>query len=217
MKNKKTQFLISAVLTVSTALFSACTAASTVSPTQNPADFQNTAIAAAFTLLAETQAAVPTYTPVPPTETPTQTPIPTNTPVTLITETSISSPTIQVVAILPTATPDASNKDECNKPISGFSGPGTTIRVVNNSGLPIAVWFQVVKTAFGDCGYAIIPPLAPGADYSFNVPQSCYAAGAWTTGEKKLTIDHVQYPLCANNPDKWTLVIKKDLITLESP
>ena len=39
-------------------------------PTMNPADVQATAFAAASTMVALTQAAIPTATPIPPTETP---------------------------------------------------------------------------------------------------------------------------------------------------
>ncbi len=188
-------------------LVSACSAPS--APTVDPLSIQSTAEAAAHTRIAETQAALPTFTSIPPTETSTQTPAPTDTPVSL--------PTTPAAPNSPTAVPDTSGNAECNKPISGFSGPEATIRIVNNTGQPIGVWFQVGKTPFGDCGYASIPPLKPGADYSFLAPQGCYAAGAWTTGEKKLTIDNVRYPLCVNNSDKWTLVIKKDLIYLNPP
>ena len=170
-------------------------------PTVDPVSIQSTAAAAAQTMIVETQAAIPTSTPIPPTETPT----PTDTPV-----------------LVPTTSPTAvstntSSSDECNKPISGFSGPETTILVVNNTGQPIGVWFQVGKTSFGECGYASIPPLKPGESYSFSAPQGCYAAGAWTTGERKFTIDNVRYPLCVNNTDKWTLIIKKDIIYLNPP
>ncbi|MEP7135617.1 MAG: hypothetical protein ABI904_11860 [Chloroflexota bacterium] len=211
--------LLYILLIIGTLIFSACAASPTALPTINPNDVQSTAFAAASTLVAETQAAIPTVTPIPPTETLTPTSLPTNTAIVLATETSISllPTTTEITSSLPTIAPTASNPDECNKPISSYSGPGTTIRVDNRTGLSIAVWFQVVKTAFGDCGYVVIPPLAAGADFSFKVPQSCYATGAYTTGEKKITFDNVQYPICANNPDKWTLVIKKDFTSLESP
>jgi len=196
-------------------LVSACGAPAT--PTVDPASIQSTAEAAAFTRIAETQAALPTFTPIPLTETLTQTPLPTDTPIALATETPASLPTTQVAPASPTAIPDTSGNDECNKPITGFSGPETTIRIVNNTGEPIGVWFQVSKTPFGDCGYAAIPPLKAGDGYSFQAPQGCYAAGAWTTGDKKFTIDNVRYPLCVNNSDKWTLVIKKDIIYINPP
>jgi hypothetical protein len=215
-KNKMKHIQTLSLIIVIGILISACGGTSAVS-TVDPASIQSTVAAAAFTLMAETQAALPTTTPIPPTETLTQTPLPTNTPVVLATETLASLPTTQVAAPnTPTAVPDTAT-DECNKPISGFSGPETTIRVVNNTGQPIGVWLQVGKTPFGDCGYAVIPPIQPGGDYSFLAPQGCYAAGAWTTGDKKLTIDNVRYPLCINNSDKWTLVIKKDIIYLNPP
>ncbi len=58
-------------------ILSACGAEAT--PAVNPIDVQNTAVAAAFTMVAETQAAIPTATPLPPTETPSPTPMPTDT------------------------------------------------------------------------------------------------------------------------------------------
>src|SRR5687768_10421860 len=65
-----------------TLLISACGARSTQAtppPTVNVADVQNTMAVAAFTMIAETQAAIPTATPPPPTATVTNTPAATNT------------------------------------------------------------------------------------------------------------------------------------------
>src|SRR5689334_5101327 len=65
-------------------LMSAC--APGAAPTANPVDIQHTAEVGALTMVAETQAANPTATPVPPTETPlptlpsTNTPLPLDTP-----------------------------------------------------------------------------------------------------------------------------------------
>src|ERR1051326_4937164 len=58
-------------------LISACGAPA--APTANPVDIEGTAMAAAFTKIAETQAAIPPDLPLPPTPAPTQTPLPTNT------------------------------------------------------------------------------------------------------------------------------------------
>src|SRR5689334_7281138 len=58
-------------------IISACGAEPTPPPTVNPLDIQSTVAAAALTMVAETQAAIPTATPIPPTETPTNTPPPT--------------------------------------------------------------------------------------------------------------------------------------------
>src|SRR5574339_1287227 len=55
-------------------------------PTANPADIQNTAVAPAATMVAQTLAAVPTNTPFPPTETASPIPLPTDTPFALPTQ-----------------------------------------------------------------------------------------------------------------------------------
>src|SRR4029450_8409627 len=80
-------------------LISACGAPA--APTMQAVDVQNTAVAGAFTMVAQTQAAIPTDTPFPPTEPPTQTPLPTNTPLPLPTSATvaaISSPTAASVS-----------------------------------------------------------------------------------------------------------------------
>lgn len=191
-------FIIAVVFTM---VISACGAQA--KPTANPADVQGTAMAAAFTVVAQTQAAIPTNTPVPPTGTPSPTPLPT--------ETSLPSP----VAPISSATPSS---DPCNGPLtSSISGPMAKINIVNESGYDIGVWFYVNITPFGDCGYATIPAISKGGDYSFFAPEGCYAAGAWTTGKKNINIDNVRYPLCANNNDKWTLHITENEIFLTPP
>ncbi|NOH03527.1 MAG: hypothetical protein HND47_16975 [Chloroflexi bacterium] len=49
-------------------------------PTMSPEEVQGTAVAAAWTMVAMTQASIPTATPPPPTETPSPTSLPTFTP-----------------------------------------------------------------------------------------------------------------------------------------
>ena len=83
------------ILLALTILLTACAPQGT--PTMAPADVQNTAVAAAWTMVAMTQAAIPTATPLPPTETPSPTPLPTFTAEPLI------IPTLEPL-ILPTAT-----------------------------------------------------------------------------------------------------------------
>src|SRR5215211_106605 len=64
-------------------LVSAC--APRAIPTVDPVDIQHTAEAAAFTMVAETEGAAPTATPIPPTDTPSLTPPPSSTPLPLST------------------------------------------------------------------------------------------------------------------------------------
>jgi len=74
------------IMLVSIFLLSAC--GPEPEPTMSAEEVQGTAVAAAWTMVAETQAAIPTATPIPPTETPPPTPIPTNTLAQLILPTS---------------------------------------------------------------------------------------------------------------------------------
>src|SRR5512139_2544406 len=93
---KRNVFVISVVLVL---LASACAPQGT--PTANPVDIQNTAAAAAFTMVAQTQAAIPTATPLPPTETASPIPLPTDTPFLLPTQEG----TVTTDTGLPTAAP----------------------------------------------------------------------------------------------------------------
>ncbi|NJC95602.1 MAG: hypothetical protein FIB03_04565, partial [Anaerolineae bacterium] len=67
------RFSIPFQILVITLIVSACGAPQST-PTIDPVDLQSTVAAAAFTVLAETQAAIPTATPLPPTATPTNPP-----------------------------------------------------------------------------------------------------------------------------------------------
>src|SRR5215207_11529720 len=118
MKQFKFPSLVAAIALI----ISAC--APEAVPTINAADVQSTAMAAAFTMVAQTQAAIPTETPLPPTETPTQTPLPTDTPVSL--------PTLETTATTaPVGGAPASGAtvDPCsNRGLSGPQGKETVIR-----------------------------------------------------------------------------------------
>src|SRR5574342_946201 len=103
------------IILASIFLIAACSPAA--EPTMSAEEVQGTAVAAAWTLVAETQAAIPTATPVPPTEAPLPTALPTNTiaPLSLPTQ-QLVVPSQPVVA-QPTATAAASSND-CNKPLA---------------------------------------------------------------------------------------------------
>ena len=85
------------VLAAMAILVAACAPAQPAVPTLSPENVQGTAVAAAWTMVAMTQAAIPTATPLPPTETPSPTPLPT------FTQEIFPTPTIDF-ALLPTAT-----------------------------------------------------------------------------------------------------------------
>ena len=115
------------ILLALTILLTACGAQGT--PTMAPADVQNTAVAAAWTVVAMTQAAIPTATPLPPTETPSPTPLPTFTAEPLIV------PTLEPLQplVLPTATSAPSDPNNCLKPLNvAEAGAITPMRIEND-------------------------------------------------------------------------------------
>jgi hypothetical protein len=123
---KKILSLVSPLIILSLA---SCGTAST--PTVSPADMANTAIAAAWTEVNLTQAAMPTATatPIPPTPTLTFTPIPTPTP--------------QPLVIVPSPT---SSVDPCNEPIPvPAKGTKTKVKFVNESNGTVQLAFGMTQ------------------------------------------------------------------------
>src|SRR5690349_8533555 len=123
-------------------LLSACGSQGT--PTMAPADVQNTSVAAAWTMVAATQQAIPTATPLPPTETPSATPLPTFTPLPL--------PTLPAQS-LPTATQAAATGD-CLGPLNmGEAGPTVKVRIENQTDGTFTISLNLwTPNDFGQCG-----------------------------------------------------------------
>jgi len=188
-------FLIMAIL------LSACGTAAT--PTIAAVDVQNTAMVAALTILAETQAAIPTNTLVPPTETPTETPLPTETPVIL--------PSLEAT---PTSTQAAGSGDQCNAPLQSISGGNPAkIKIENDSGAPITLSLYLNKTPFGDCGYRGYSIGKAGSILITDLIQGCYNVSVFVNDPKKPT-KSFGYG-CINNPDKWTFFVTRESVTLQ--
>lgn len=145
-------------------LLSACGGTTPAQPTTNPQDIQSTAVAAASTIVAETEAAKPTDTAVPSTETPLR---PTDTPTPSPTaEPLLASPTVipsQPAASGPTA-------DPCNKPLTAWQGPSATLNLVydyspqtKNDKVVVSLW---VRTDQGECGFLYDLSSGPVGQYS---------------------------------------------------
>ncbi|MFZ5910539.1 MAG: hypothetical protein ACOYYU_11030 [Chloroflexota bacterium] len=177
-------------------------------PTLSVADVQGTALAAAQTMIAETQAAIPTATPIPPTETASPTLAATNTPITM--PTLVLPPTSAPVQ--PTAA------DICNDPkhlIPGVDGPKTNYKIINESGVPMNGSLYLSKTPHGECGYQGFSVPKNGSTILV-LPLGCYSAWAWSTDPKK-PLNVEGYGLCANNTDKWTIKITSTQIRMLPP
>jgi len=154
-------------------------------PTMSVAEVQGTAMAAAMTMVAETQAAIPTATPIPPTEAPTTTPFPTSTVASL----SLASPTQSVAgAVLPTNTPvpASGSNDPCNQPLTSWGGESAKLILRNNTKPKGVVTASLFFTAsFGECGYI-------SAQFenstTLTVPVGVFSAGAFVDGPKDFKI-----------------------------
>ena len=181
-------------------------------PTINAADVQSTAVAAASTMVAQTQAAIPTNTPLPPTETPTNTPMATNTPLAL--------PTLEVTATTAassSASGGAGTADPCStRVLSAPPGKETTIRIVNKTKVPIKVSVYLNETAGqGACGWGYVE-LSKGNDTVINSwVQGCYNLWAWSD-DPKGKFNSSGYG-CINNSDKWTFEVSEGSIKFVGP
>ena len=193
MSHSKTLLTIMIVAT----FVSAC-GAEPPPPTVAAVDVQNTAVAGAFTLVAQTQAAIPTATPLPPTETPTQTPLPTNTALALQT---------QAVTFTAQAANTAGG-DPCLTRILSWSPKGrpAKIRIVNTTKAAITISIYLNETAdHFECGYRVYN-ISPRGDLIISdLVQGCYYILAFNNDPK--TPVNAQGYGCINNPDKWTIEI----------
>jgi len=182
-------------------LISACGVQSTEGPV-NTEDIQLTAAAAAFTIVAETHAAIPTDTQVPPTETLTSTPLPTDTPSPSPTiDTSLITST--VVPPSPSQTANASGDDPCNQPLLSWQGPSVSIATAydyspqsKDDSVVLSLW---VSTDLGECGY--LYDLSTG-------PVGQYSAAAYIDGKKDFKV----FGGFRLSEGSWKLVIRNDSI-----
>jgi hypothetical protein len=188
-------------------LVSAC--APEAVPTPNPVDIQNTAAAAAQTMVAETQAAMPTATSIPPTDPPSPTAVSTNTPIPLPTSgtpglvpTPTGLPTQPAAQAQPTSS-SGSNEGICNQALTAWQGPTANFNIVNQTSPPGTIILSMyVETEFGQCGYLII------TGDSFSGPVGQYSAGAFITGKQNLKA-FGGFRITEGN---WKIIVKNDSI-----
>lgn len=183
---KRNALIIGVVLSL---LISACGAQST--PTANPVDVQHTAEAAAFTMVAETQLAIPTATPLPPTATPTLTPLPTLTPIASPTLSAQNSTPIGLTVApqqnIPTFTPQSSSsgsgQDPCNQALVAWEGQGAKLMIVNETKPQGSIVLSLyVTTDLGQCGYLYV------TGDTITGPVGQYSAGAFVNGKKNFKV-----------------------------
>lgn len=166
------------VMAIIAVLATACAAEPAV-PTMSPEEVQGTAIAGALTIVAETQAAIPTATPLPPTETPSPTPLPTFT--------LEPSPTVDF-SVIPTATqaPSTTSGNPCDGLLNvAEAGPQSNIRLVNETtkGTVSVSLKLTTQNAFAQCGSLPTNPitLAPKGSTTISIPKGDYFVYALIT------------------------------------
>ena len=176
-----------------TLIISACGARNTppTTPTAGLNELQSTMIAAASTIVAQTEAAIPTATPLPPTTTPTNTPA--------FTPTIPPLPTLDATF---TAVPTAG--DPCINTLLPDSLTGETIRIRidNPTDATIMVSVNLQQSGPGTvCGYRSYT-LTEGQSLVINdLVEGCYTLWAWNPDPKDYFIVTNGASTCINRFD----------------
>jgi hypothetical protein len=189
-------------------LVSACAPQGT--PTANPVDIGHTAEAAALTMVAETQGALPSATPIPATNTEAPTLPPSSTPLPLPTSGSIpaGAPTFTQPAPPVQSQPTSSSgggsgENNCNQPLTSWQGPTANFSIANQTKPQGTIVLSMyVVTELGQCGYLII------TGDSFSGPIGQYTAGAFITGKQNFKA-FGGFRITEGN---WAIVVKNDSI-----
>ena len=204
-------FSILTLVVMITLSISACGARGTqATPTVNAVDIQSTAAAVAFTIVAETQAAIPTATPPPPTETPTNTPAPT--------VTFLPLPS-SAVTLTPVPNANSGGGDPCINKVLPAVLQGETVKIrINNStkaALAISIYLsQTVPQIV--CGYRTYT-LEPGQSLILNdLVEGCYTLWAWNPDPQAYFIVTNGASSCIDNSETWVFDISTSSIKLRT-
>ena len=193
---------------VLTLIISAC-AAPQATPTVNPVDLQSTISVLALTIVAETQAAIPTATPPPPTATATLT----NTPASTAT-----APVISTAGVTFTALPGVISgaEDQCIHQAMPGALVGFTIRIRidNPTKVPLMLSVNLQQASpQGQCGYRIYS-LAAGESLVINdLVEGCYTVWAWNPDPHEYFIV-TNGTSCLDASTSWTFDISTSDIRL---
>jgi hypothetical protein len=198
------RFSIFTLAVMITLIISACGSAATPPPTVDAAALQGTMAAAAFTMVAETQAAIPTATP---TSTPTDTPVPT-----------VTVPPLPTLDAIFTAAPSENSGagDPCINQVLPATLQGEPIRMrIDNSTeatLNVTVYLNSTDPQ-GQCGYRAYK-LEPGQFVVISdLVEGCYTLWAWNP----ITEDYfivTNGTSCLDSAEPWSFNISTGSIQL---
>lgn len=199
------RFSILTQILVLTLIISACGAQAT--PTVNVNDLESTAVAVAFTQVAETQAAIPSATP------PLPTFVPTNTLQIFVTLTPM--PTLDVTFTpMPTENPNAGDPCVNQKLPDTLTGKPIKIRVDNptKATINLTVYLQSGNPQ-GVCGYRAYLLNAGDSLVINDLVEGCYSLWAWNPDPKDYFMV-TNGTSCLNRSSNWTFDISKNGISL---
>jgi len=208
----KSKLLLTSI-TILIPLLSACGVKAV--PTIDPAQVQTSAVAVVKTMIAMTQTAMPTETPVPPTDTSTNTPQPTLTISPLPSTEVLASPP---AAVLPTS----SSAEACSGAINANKGELLlkSLLINNKTKVVVGISIYLNKNTFGDCGFWSTPT-GVSANSSTSISNffpsnSCYHVTAYTlSGKPNFTVGT---DFCAGfSGDKFTLNVTESGIGIVGP
>jgi hypothetical protein len=190
------RFSILTLILMITLIISAC---GTEAPPTVNADLPSTAAVVALTMIAETQAAIPTATPVPPTETATNTPLPlpTNTflPLSLLTQTPNG---------------DSESADPCENKVLPpvLEGKTVKIRINNSTKVTVNVSVYLNRTIPPIvCGYRAYV-LEPGNSLVINdMVEGCFTLWAWNPDQDNYFIVTNGAASCIDSSNTWAFDI----------
>ena len=174
-------------------------------PTMSAEDLANTAVADAWIAITQTQAALPTATPIPPTNT--------------AEPTVILAPTLPPLPTLTAPTEAVPTADVCGKVLSDFTslkGTLATVEFVNNSQGRVDLAFGMNSpNEFGECiTYSF--SLGMGDTVSTKILNGCYWGWGWINGSDPSQPRTGDALLCL--PDSlpiYRVVITKETVTLK--
>ncbi len=191
---------------VSTLIIITVSACGSAEPDISSDDIANTAVAAAWVAITQTQAALPTATPVTPTSTPEPTALLTPTLPPLPTIPTIAQPT----AVIPTA-------DICNQvPPLEPKGKQTTVEVENKSQGQVNLTLGMnVPNDKGECvNYSTA--LGRGGVVSIKILAGCYWGYAWVEGDVPSVARTGAVILCMTDPSLvYHVVVTKETINFK--
>jgi len=188
---------------VSVVLITSLVACGSAEPTMSAEDIANTAVADAWIAITQTQAALPTATLVPPTNTPEPT--------------AMLLPTLPPLPTLAPATVAVPTTDTCNQvPVAEPLGTMTNVEFTNQSQGQVNLSFGMnTPNDKGEC-FTYSFSLGMGDTVSAKVLTGCYWGYAWITAPEPSNARTGDVLLCM--PDSlptYHVVITKETITLK--